>query len=43
MGDIWGTYFVIMIVFDASTLVLIAKADLLDLFLTSINVPVASR
>jgi predicted nucleic acid-binding protein len=30
-----------MIVFDASTLILIAKADLLDLFLTSINVPVA--
>src|ERR1700693_4326922 len=30
-----------MIVFDASTLILIAKVDLLDLFLTSINVPVA--
>src|SRR5437762_14120803 len=30
-----------MIVFDASTLILIAKADLLDLFLTSFNVPVA--
>src|ERR1700730_10954713 len=30
-----------MVVFDASTLILIAKADLLDLFLTSINVPVA--
>ena len=30
-----------MIVFDASTLILIAKADLLDLFLTSVNVPVA--
>lgn len=30
-----------MTVFDASTLILIAKADLLDLFLTSINVPVA--
>ena len=30
-----------MIGFDASTLILIAKADLLDLFLTSINVPVA--
>jgi predicted nucleic acid-binding protein len=30
-----------MIVFDASTLILIAKADLLDLFLSSINVPVA--
>jgi predicted nucleic acid-binding protein len=30
-----------MVVFDASTLILIAKGDLLDLFLTSINVPVA--
>jgi len=30
-----------MVVFDASTLILIAKADLLDLFLTSVNVPVA--
>src|SRR5580700_9919483 len=29
------------VVLDASTLILIAKADLLDLFLTSINVPVA--
>src|SRR5437660_12326725 len=36
-----SSYFVIMIVFDTSTLILIAKADLLDLFLTSINVPVA--
>jgi predicted nucleic acid-binding protein len=35
------SYFVIMIVLDASTLILIAKADLLDPFLTSINVPVA--
>jgi uncharacterized protein len=30
-----------MIVFDASTLILIAKADLLDLFLARVNVPVA--
>jgi len=30
-----------MVVFDASTLILTAKADLLDLFLTSVNVPVA--
>ena len=30
-----------MIAFDASTLILIAKADLLDLFLTSITVSVA--
>src|SRR5580693_4881692 len=30
-----------MVVIDASTLILIAKTDLLDLFLTSINVPVA--
>jgi predicted nucleic acid-binding protein len=30
-----------MIAFDASTLILIAKADLLDLFLTSVNVSVA--
>src|ERR1700693_2622669 len=30
-----------MIVFDASTLILIAKVDLLNLFLTSVNVPVA--
>jgi len=29
-----------MVVFDASTLILTAKADLLDLFLTSVNVPV---
>jgi predicted nucleic acid-binding protein len=29
------------LVFDASTLILIAKADLLDLFLRSINLPVA--
>jgi hypothetical protein len=35
------SYCVITIVFDAFTLILIAKADLLDLFLTSINVPVA--
>jgi predicted nucleic acid-binding protein len=39
--ELRSSYFVIMIVFDASTLILIAKADLLDLFLTSINVPVA--
>lgn len=30
-----------MIVFDASTLILIAKVELLDLFLVNINVPVA--
>jgi predicted nucleic acid-binding protein len=30
-----------MVVFDASTLIPIAKTDLLDLFLTSVNVPVA--
>jgi len=30
-----------MIVFDASTLILIAKAELLDLFLASVNLPVA--
>ena len=30
-----------MVVFDASTLILIAKADLLDLFLTSVDAPVA--
>ena len=30
-----------MIVFDASTLILIAKAELLDLFLTNVSVPVA--
>src|SRR5229473_6453612 len=35
------SYFVIMIVFDASTLILMAKADLLDLFLTNVNIPVA--
>ena len=29
-----------MVVFDASTLILIAKADFLDLFLTSVDVPV---
>ena len=39
--ELRSSYFVIMIVFDASTLILIAKADLLDLFLTSINIPVA--
>lgn len=35
------SYFVIMIVFDASTLILIAKAELLDLFLAHVSVPVA--
>jgi uncharacterized protein len=30
-----------MIVFDASTLILIAKAELLDLFLANVSVPVA--
>lgn len=35
------SYFVIMIVFDASTLILIAKAELLDLFLVHVSVPVA--
>jgi predicted nucleic acid-binding protein len=35
------SYFVIMIVLDASTLILIAKAELLDLFLVGVNVPVA--
>ena|SRR5438309_197145 len=30
-----------MIVFDASTLILIAKAELLDLFLHNVSVPVA--
>jgi predicted nucleic acid-binding protein len=30
-----------MIVFDASTLILIARAEMLDLFLANINVPVA--
>jgi len=30
-----------MIVFDASTLILIAKAELLDLFLSNVGVPVA--
>src|SRR6202521_5964571 len=39
--ELRSSYFVIMVVFDASTLILIAKADLLDLFLTSVNVPVA--
>ena len=39
--ELRSSYFVIMIVFDASTLILIAKADLLDLFLTNINAPVA--
>jgi predicted nucleic acid-binding protein len=35
------SYFVIMIAFDASTLILIAKAELLDLFLAHVKVPVA--
>jgi uncharacterized protein len=35
------SYFVIMIVFDASTLILIAKAELLDLFLAGVNLAVA--
>ena len=35
------SYFVIMIVFDASTLILIAKAELLDLFLAHVKLPVA--
>ena len=35
------SYYVIMIVFDASTLILIAKAELLDLFLTDVKMPVA--
>ena len=35
------SYFVIMIIFDASTLILTAKAELLDLFLAHVNVPVA--
>lgn len=39
--ELRSSYFVIMVVFDASTLILIAKADLLDLFLTSVNVPIA--
>ena len=39
--ELRSSYFVIMIVFDASTLILMAKADLLDLFLTSVNAPVA--
>lgn len=30
-----------MIVFDASTLILIAKAELLDLFLSNVSVPIA--
>ena len=30
-----------MVVFDASTLILIAKVGLLDLFLTNVSVPVA--
>ncbi len=30
-----------MIVFDASTLILIAKAELLDLFLVNVTVPAA--
>lgn len=35
------SYFVIMIVFDASTLILIAKAELLNLFLRDVGLPVA--
>ena len=35
------SYFVIMVVLDASTLILIAKAGLLDLFLAHVGVPVA--
>lgn len=32
------SYFVIMVVLDASTLILIAKAELLDLFLAHVSV-----
>jgi hypothetical protein len=35
------SYFVIMIVFDASTLILIAKIELLELFLAGIELKVA--
>jgi predicted nucleic acid-binding protein len=35
------SYFVIMLVFDASTLIRIAKVELLDLFLASIELEVA--
>ncbi len=35
------SYFVIMIVFDASTLILVTKVELLDLFLASIGLEVA--
>lgn len=41
MLDLRLSYFVIMIIFDASTLILIAKAQLLDLFLAHVSVPVA--
>lgn len=41
MLDLRLSYFVIMIVLDASTLILIAKAELLDLFLAHVSVPVA--
>jgi predicted nucleic acid-binding protein len=39
--ELRSSYFVVMVVFDTSTLIPIAKADLLDLFLTSANVPLA--
>lgn len=35
------SYFVIMIIFDASTLILIAKTELLDLFLAHVSAPVS--
>lgn len=35
------SYFVIMVVLDASALILIAKAELLDRFLAYVSVPVA--
>jgi predicted nucleic acid-binding protein len=39
--ELRSSYFVIMIVFDASTLILIAKIELLDRFLTNIELEVA--
>ena len=41
MVELRLSYFVTMVVFDASTLILIAKVELLDLFLADVRLPVA--